>query len=127
GAKGVELIGRLVDDGRDLRLFVRRAIEHARALVFTRATGNPPEAVSEQMSTKLRAQAQGLSLDQLAKIAKRLIETEQHLRTSEGTPLPLELAILDLVTSSEQVTPPPDARREADHPATRPTPPSPTR
>src|SRR5438876_808760 len=70
GAKGVELIGRLVDDGRDLRLFVRRAIEHARALVFTRATGHPPETASEQMAAKLSAQAQGLSLDQLAKIAK---------------------------------------------------------
>src|SRR5438105_10567674 len=117
GAKGVELIGRLVDDGRDLRLFVRRAIEHARALVFTRATGHPPETASEQMAAKLRAQAQGLSLDQLAKIAKRLVETEQHLRTSEGTPLPLELAVLDLVTSSEKVAPPPDARGEADRPA----------
>lgn len=129
GAKGVELIGRLVDDGRDLRLFVRRAIEHARALVFTRATGSPPEAVSEQMAAKLRAQAQGLSLDQLAKIAKRLIETEQHLRTSEGTPLPLELAVLDLVTSSEKVAPPPDPKRETDRPAATPrsTPPSSTR
>jgi DNA polymerase-3 subunit gamma/tau len=128
GAKGVELIGRLVDDGRDLRLFVRRAIEHARALVFTRATGNPPEAVSEQMAAKLRAQAQGLPLDQLAKIAKRLIETEQHLRTSEGTPLPLELAVLDLVTSSEKVAPPPDPKRETDRPAaTLPAPPSSTR
>src|SRR5439155_17119563 len=105
GAKGVELIGRLVDDGRDLRLFVRRAIEHARALVFTRATGHPPETASEQMAAKLSAQAQGLSLDQLAKIAKRLVETEQHLRTSEGTPLPLELAVLDLVTSSEKAAP----------------------
>jgi DNA polymerase-3 subunit gamma/tau len=122
GAKGVELIGRLVDDGRDLRLFVRRAIEHARALVFTRATGNPPDAVSEQMATKLRAQAQGLSLEQLAKIAKRLVETEQHLRTSEGTPLPLELAVLDLVTSSEKTAPPSDAGREIDRPAvTRPS------
>ena len=117
GAKGVELIGRLVDDGRDLRLFVRRAIEHARALVFTRATGHPPETASEQMAAKLTAQAQGISLDQLAKIAKRLVETEQHLRTSEGTPLPLELAVLDLVTSSEKVAPPPDARREPDRPA----------
>jgi DNA polymerase III subunit gamma/tau len=121
-AKGVELIGRLVDDGRDLRLFVRRAIEHARALVFTRATGSTPEAVSEQMATKLRAQAQGLSLDQLAKIAKRLIETEQHLRTSEGTPLPLELAILDLVTSTGKAVPPPEPKRETDRPvAIRPT------
>ncbi|HTD64125.1 MAG TPA: hypothetical protein VK732_05245, partial [Verrucomicrobiae bacterium] len=128
GAKGVELIGRLVDDGRDLRLFVRRAIEHARALVFTRATGHPPETASEQMAAKLSAQAQGLSLDQLAKIAKRLVETEQHLRTSEGTPLPLELAVLDLVTSSEKVAPPPDARREADRPAAaRPPAPASTR
>jgi DNA polymerase-3 subunit gamma/tau len=126
GAKGVELIGRLVDDGRDLRLFVRRAIDHARALVFTRATGNPPEFASEQMATKLRTQAQGLSLDQLAKIAKRLIETEQHLRTSEGTPLPLELAILDLVTASEKVAPPPDARRDPDRPTiARPSAPQP--
>jgi DNA polymerase III gamma/tau subunit len=78
------------------------------------------------MASKLRAQAQGLSLDQLAKIAKRLVETEQHLRTSEGTPLPLELAILDLVTSSEKVAPPPEARREADRPAAprQPAPPS---
>ena len=128
GAKGVELIGRLVDDGRDLRLFVRRAIEHARALVFTRATGHPPETASEQMAAKLSAQAQGLSLDQLAKIAKRLVETEQHLRTSEGTPLPLELAVLDLVTSSEKVAPPPDAWREADRPAAaRPPAPASTR
>ena len=127
-AKGIELIGRLVDDGRDLRLFVRRAIEHARALVFTRATGSPPEAVSEQMAAKLRAQAQSLSLDQLAKVSKRLIETEQHLRTSEGTPLPLELAVLDLVTSSEKAAPPPEPKREADRPATlRPSPPSSTR
>jgi DNA polymerase-3 subunit gamma/tau len=123
GAEGVQLVARLVDDGRDLRLFVRRAIDHARALVFTRATGKPPESASEQMATRLRAQAQGLSLDQLAKIAKRLVETEQHLRTSEGTPLPLELAILDLVTSNEKLAPPPDARREAGRPATaRPAP-----
>src|SRR5438477_9651242 len=43
-ATAVELIGRLVDDGRDLRLFVRRAIEHARALVFTRATATQPRS-----------------------------------------------------------------------------------
>jgi len=85
-AKGVELIGRLVDDGRDLRLFVRRAIEHARALVFTRATGSPPEAVSEQMAAKLRAQAQGLSLDQLA-IAERRVVTETTITVGAASPV----------------------------------------
>ena len=111
GAKGITLVGRLVDDGRDLRLFVRRAIDHARALVLVRATGNVPETASEQVAATLRAQSPKLSLDQLAKIAKRLVETEQHLRTSEGTPLPLELAILDLVTDVGGLRPPaPDER-----------------
>src|SRR2546428_2385467 len=111
GAKGITLVGRLVDDGRDLRLFVRRAIDHARALVLVRATGNVPETASEQVAATLRTQAPKLSLEQLAKIAKRLVETEQHLRTSEGTPLPLELAILDLVTDVGGLRPPaPDER-----------------
>ena len=114
GAKGVILVGRLVDDGRDLRLFVRRAIDHARALVLTRATGAVPDSASEQVGAKLRTQAQTLSLDQLARIAKRLVETEQQLRTSEGTPLPLELAILDLVTPVGGLRPPaPDEARQS--------------
>src|SRR5256886_4906458 len=34
GAAGVRLIGKLVDDGRDLRLFVRRALDPMRSLVL---------------------------------------------------------------------------------------------
>jgi len=120
-AAGIALVGRLVDDGRDLRLFVRRAIDHVRALVLTRATGRVPESVSEQVAATLRAQAQKLSLDQLARIAKRLVETEQHLRTSEGTPLPLELAILDLVTPQEKAPPADAARRDPSSAPPRPS------
>jgi DNA polymerase-3 subunit gamma/tau len=98
GAAGVRLVGRLVDEGRDLRLFVKRAIDHTRALVLANASGKPPETASEGVAAKIVEQAPKFPLPRLAAIAKRLIETEQHLKTSEGTPLPLELAILDLVT-----------------------------
>jgi DNA polymerase-3 subunit gamma/tau len=98
GAAGVRLVGRLVDEGRDLRLFVKRAIDHTRALVLASASGKPPETASEGVAAKIAEQAPKFPLPRLAAIAKRLIETEQHLKTSEGTPLPLELAILDLVT-----------------------------
>jgi DNA polymerase-3 subunit gamma/tau len=98
GAAGVRLVGKLVDEGRDLRLFVKRAIDHTRALVLANAAGKPPETASEGVAAKITEQAPKFPLPRLAAIAKRLIETEQHLKTSEGTPLPLELAILDLVT-----------------------------
>jgi DNA polymerase-3 subunit gamma/tau len=97
GPRAVGLVGALLDDGRDLRLFVRRAIDHARALVLVQATGRA-DPVSESVAAKLNEQAPQFTLERLALIAKRLIEAEQQLRTSEGTPLPLELAILDLVT-----------------------------
>ena len=116
GAAGVRLVGRLVDEGRDLRLFVRRAFDHMRALVLLQSTGKPPETASEGVAAKLKEQAPKFTLERLARIAKRLLETEQQLRVSEGTPLPLELAILDLVTSAS-----------ATSPSGQPTAPQPTR
>ena len=99
-AKAVGLVRALVDDGRDLRLFVRRAMDHMRALVLVRASDTLPETATESIAAVLRRQAPLFSLDRLAKIAHRLIETEQQLRTGEGTPLPLELALLDLTTTA---------------------------
>src|SRR5438045_961136 len=110
-AKAVGLVRTLVDDGRDLRLFVRRAMDHMRALVLVRASDTLPDTATEGVAAVLRRQAPLFSLDRLAKIAHRLIETEQQLRTGEGTPLPLELALLDLTTGSE--TPAPAAERSA--------------
>jgi DNA polymerase III subunit gamma/tau len=107
-SKGVLLVGRLVDEGRDLRAFVRRAMDHVRALVLVRAAGQVPETATESVAAALRAQGPRFSLDQLALVAKRLIETEQQLRTGEGTPLALELAVLDLTTARD--SPPPADR-----------------
>ena len=122
GAAGVRLVGRLVDEGRDLRLFVKRAIDHTRALVLVNAQGKPPETASEGVAAKIAEQAPKFPLARLAAIAKRLIETEQHLKTSEGTPLPLELAILDLVTQPGVTGPAAQSsQRRAAAPATRPT------
>ena len=110
--KAVTLVGSLVDDGRDLRLFVRRAIDHVRALVLARATGGVPEGASEGVAARIAEQAPKFSLEKLARIARRLIETEQYLRQGDGTPLPLEIAILELTTASAPA-PDPGARASA--------------
>jgi DNA polymerase-3 subunit gamma/tau len=115
-AKAVGLVRTLVDDGRDLRLFVRRAMDHMRALVLVRASNLLPETATESVGAVLRAQAPKFSLDRLAKIAHRLIETEQQLRTGEGTPLPLELALLDLTTEGAS-SPAPAPKQSVPQPA----------
>ena len=126
-SKAVGLVRTLVDDGRDLRLFVRRAMDHMRALVLVRASDVLPETATESVGAVLRRQAPQFSLDRLAKIAHRLIEAEQQLRTGEGTPLPLELALLDLTTESPS-SPTPATKQAAPQPApARPAAPAPGR
>ena len=100
GVRAVSLVGRLVDEGRDLHLYARRAIEHVRALVLVRYTGKAPDTLGEEATAKLKEQAPRFAADRLARIAKRLVEAEQQLRTGEGTPLPLELAVLELTAST---------------------------
>ncbi|HET8568146.1 MAG TPA: DNA polymerase III subunit gamma/tau [Candidatus Limnocylindria bacterium] len=125
GAGGVRLVGQLIDEGRDLRSFVRRAMEHARALVLVRATSEVPDGATEAMATTLRAQSPKFTLDRLARIAKRLVEAEQQLRTGEGTPLVLELAILDLTTSAETAPTQPERQAMPARPAATPPAPAP--
>ena len=121
-SKAVGLVRTLVDDGRDLRLFVRRSMDHMRALVLVRASDLLPETATESVGAVLRRQAPLFSLDRLAKIAHRLIEAEQQLRTGEATPLPLELALLDLTTEGAS-SPPPASKQTVPQPAaTRPGP-----
>src|SRR4029079_18145950 len=126
GAAGVRLIGTLVDEGRDLRLFVRRAFDHMRALVLISSTGKAPETSSELVAAKLKEQAPKFSLERLPRLAQRLLETEQQLRTSEGTPLPLELAILDLVTTAAPAGATPPGGRATTTPARVAAPPTST-
>ncbi|MCA1616992.1 MAG: hypothetical protein LC729_00005, partial [Acidobacteria bacterium] len=128
GSRGIRLVGRLVDDGRDLRLFVRRALDHTRGLVVVSATDIAPETASESIAAVLRSQAPRLGLERLARIAKRFVEAEQQLRIGEGTPLPLELAILDLVTEPAAPEPAvlsaPAPQRPADRRSPSPPPPA---
>jgi DNA polymerase III subunit gamma/tau len=129
GAAGVRLVGKLVDEGRDLKLFVRRALDHMRALTLVLSTGKAPETASEGVAAKLKEQAPKFSLERLARIAKRFLETEQQLKTSEGTPLPVELAILDLVTQAQAapsgIPTPPPARSSVTSTPARPAPAAP--
>src|SRR5438270_66067 len=100
-------------------------------LATTEAQRIPATIVSRTQRFDLRRiphQKMIQQLAALAKIAHRLIETEQQLRTGEGTPLPLELALLDLTTEGTAPAPAPKQAAPQSAPAKAAAPaPAPTR
>ncbi len=123
-ARAVALVEKLVDDGRDLREFTRRAMEHARALVVAHTTGRAPSEVGEQVAAVLERQATAFALPRLARVVRRLTEVDLQLKYGETTSLALELAIAELC--ADGAPPPPRAAeagptRSATPPLSRPT------
>ena len=94
--RGVALVERLVDDGRDLREFTRRALDHARGLVVAQTTRAVPPEASEHVAATLTRQASLFPLARLARIVRRLTEVDLDLKYGEVSSLALELAIAEL-------------------------------
>ena len=98
--RGVALIERLVDEGRDLREFTRRSLEHARGLVVAQTTRAVPPEASESVAATIRRQATAFPLARLARIVRRLTEVDVELKYGEVSSLTLELAIAELCADS---------------------------
>ena len=88
------LVGRLADEGVDLRQFAKDAIEHLRRLLLLQAAPEAGlvEATPEQLA-ELQAQAQRLGRAQLLRTLELLSEAQPRMRRG-STRLPLELALL---------------------------------
>ncbi|HYY55438.1 MAG TPA: DNA polymerase III subunit gamma/tau [Candidatus Dormibacteraeota bacterium] len=117
-AKGVALVERLVDDGRDLREFTRRALDHARGLVVAQTTRAVPPEASEAAAATLKRQAAAFSLARLARIVRRLTEVDVELKYGEVSSLTLELAIAELCAEAGA----PPQRAETAPPRAEPAP-----
>src|SRR5438093_7856071 len=95
-ARGVALVEHLVDDGRDLREFTRRSLDHSRALVVAQTTRSIPPEASESAAAALERQAKAFTLARLARVVRRLTEVDVELKYGEVSSLSLELAIAEL-------------------------------
>jgi DNA polymerase-3 subunit gamma/tau len=121
-AKGVALIERLVDEGRDLREFTRRALDHARGLVVAQTTKSVPPEAGESAIATLTRQAALFPLARLARVVRRLTEVDVELKYGEVSSLTLELAIAELCAENAAEAPRAEAQPAPQAPRTAPPP-----
>ncbi|HEX9444257.1 MAG TPA: DNA polymerase III subunit gamma/tau [Candidatus Binatia bacterium] len=109
GAKqAVELVARVVNQGKDVTRLSRELVEHFRNLLVARLTGDPaaaPAGLSDQLLDlpdqeidELRLQAAGLSADALLDYFKFMAEGDEEVARSAYPRFALEAALIRLAT-----------------------------
>ncbi|MFZ5627026.1 MAG: DNA polymerase III subunit gamma/tau [Bacillota bacterium] len=95
-AGALQLVGELVEQGKDLRQFVRDLLEYLRDLLVIRVARDVDQVLrtSPQYWERLKAQAEALSPARVQQMINILTETEQGMRWSQQPRLLLELALI---------------------------------
>jgi DNA polymerase-3 subunit gamma/tau len=116
-AAGLDAIQRALDQGADPRQVARQVIDHLRALMQVKMTSqkeSASEGWQEAERIELTAQAEQITIGQLARAIRAFSAAANEMRTTTDAQLALEMAYLDCVLSEEQ--------RPAEVPAAAPQP-----
>ena len=109
-AGGIRLINKLVDDGVDLKIFVKDTIEILRKLMLLKISPALLNKLSlelgETLELKLNKVAQDLNLEQALKLLERFIKVASELKTDFIQQLALEMAIAEICATTAVVRQP---------------------
>ena len=116
-SEGLSLIGRIADQGADLRQLQRAVTEFLRAVMLINSGAGDPSRYSDETAARLTQIAvladQGLVLRALKGFA------EADVRQDTSSPLPLELALAESSMEPIAEPQPPPVRRPGVSPASR--------
>jgi DNA polymerase-3 subunit gamma/tau len=99
-------IGRILDDGKDLTVFLRDLLHHMRNLLIVKACSNPENLLDAAGSTldRLRKQAEGAGEARLIRSIEVLSPLESEMRYSSQPRILMELAAVRLCRPEEEVS-----------------------
>jgi DNA polymerase-3 subunit gamma/tau len=96
-AKGIfEIVGRLVQDGQDLRNVTSEALAHFRNLLLVKTAPGQPDLVDvpDDAYDTLRIQAEKFTPGELARVLSLLLAAQNDMRWTTSPRLSLELALV---------------------------------
>ncbi|MDO8667936.1 MAG: DNA polymerase III subunit gamma/tau [bacterium] len=103
-AGGIRLINQLMDEGVDLKIFVRDTVEILRKLMLIKI--NPSLVtklaleMGEQIELKINQLAQDLNVEQVLALMEKFIKVSNELKADFIKQLSLEMAIVEICTAA---------------------------
>ena len=125
-AEALLLLNRILDDGKDVRQFMRDWVSHYRSLLMAKFVKSPEDILnmSPENIERVQVQAQELSLEELNRCIRELSKTIAEAKWSARPRVLLELTIVDLSAGIPEVPAEATAPRPAA-PVPRPAAPAP--
>lgn len=104
-ATGLALINQALDQGADLRQFTRQIVNHLRGILLVKLQGAALLDLGAESLHTLTAQAERVSTSELVQAIKRFNQAETELKGGWQPQLPLELALVEVITGWERESP----------------------
>ncbi|MBI4779499.1 DNA polymerase III subunit gamma/tau [Candidatus Falkowbacteria bacterium] len=103
-AGGIRLVNKLIDDGVDLKMFVKDTIEILRKLMLAKISPGLVNKLSlelgETLELKINKIAQDLNVEQALKLLEKFIKVLSELKADFIQQLSLEMAIAEICTAA---------------------------
>ncbi|MDD6735476.1 MAG: DNA polymerase III subunit gamma/tau [Clostridiales bacterium] len=103
----LEIISRLMNDGKDLHVFIDNLIEHYRNLLVCKVTDNPAVLLNrdDEEIIKLKAQAEKTSFEKLSNAAAALSKARSEAKWVKEPRIIYELALIKLTKPELDASP----------------------
>jgi DNA polymerase-3 subunit gamma/tau len=96
--KALSLLNRIIDDGKDLNVFLNNLIEHFRNLMVAKVSKGDPKLIDLPLDIceRLLKQAQSLTLEEIFTVFNILANTQEMAKRLDSLRIPLEVSLVRL-------------------------------
>ncbi len=94
----LSLLNRIIDDGKDINVFLNNLIEHFRNLMIAKVSKGDPKLIDLPLDIceRLLKQVQSLTLEEIFNVFNLLANTQEMSKRFESLRIPLEVSIVRL-------------------------------
>ncbi len=116
------LFNRLIDNGKDMSVFLASLIEHFRNLMVSRVSSGDPKLVDlpAEICEKLLEQSRRMGLEEIFLAFNTLVSAQEMAKRIDSLRIPLEVSLIKLTITKDQPAQRPQPRENA--PAAQPQP-----
>jgi len=120
----LELLNRIIDEGKDLSVFLSNLIEHFRNLMVAKIAQADPKLIDlpEEICQKLFEQSKRLTLEEIFVAFNVLVNSQELSKRLDSQRIPLEISLVKLSYDKKSATPVQTHNSEPPKPQAQPKP-----